>query len=421
MRRIRAGAALAVLLAVATISGCTSGPAPSATRPADRTTTSGASTELSTSGRSAAPEPERYDGPLDGFYEVPDPLPPGQPGDLLRVQRIGAADGLATDRVMYLSEDSTGAPRATTGVITHPTGEAPADGWPVVSTAHGTTGIATPCAPSRSATAAPGWGIDGVWAMTDYVGLGPIGERHAYLSKADEGNAVIDIVRAARNLPDAHAGTRWVAVGHSQGGHGALAAHELAAARAPELQLEATVALAPAALLDRVYGGIDPIVTTILTMMGVYGSQAESAAMTPGDYFTPAALEAAAVFDTGCLDEITDALIPVAIDGAFAHDPRETEPARSVIRDNDVGSVAVEGVPLFLASGTDDDRVVIDRFRDTVHQICETGQVARVVVVPGATHDSVIGAVSDQVTSFLDDALAGRPPTDDCPDVLAAP
>ena len=414
MRRAWGTGALALgVLAMAAISGCSSD-ASSPSSSADRSTTS------TTSAASAAIEPEAYDGPVDGFYEVPDPLPDGDPGDLLRVQRIGEDDGRITDRVMYLSEDSTGAPRATTGVITYPTADAPDDGWPVVSTAHGTTGIATQCAPSRTATAAPDWGVDGVWAMTDYIGLGPIGERHAYLSKADEGNAVIDIVRAARNLPDAHAGNRWLSVGHSQGGHGALAAHELAADRAPELQLEATVALAPAALLDRVYGGIDPIVTTILTMMGVYGSQAESAAMTPGDYFTPEALEASEVFDTGCLGEITDALIPVALDGAFAHDPRETEPARSVILDNDVGATAVDGVPLFLASGTKDDRVVIDRFRDTARQICETGQVARVVVVPDATHDSVIGAVSDQVTAFLDDALAGRPPTDDCPEVLAA-
>jgi len=359
-------------------------------------------------------------GTDDGFYEVPDPLPPGEPGDLLRVQRVGEADGHITERVMYRTVDATGADRAATGLITYPEASPPADGWPVVSTAHGTTGIAAPCAPSRTVAAAPGWGVDGVWAMTDYIGLGPVGERHAYLSKVDEGNAVIDIVRASRQLPAAHAGDRWVAVGHSQGGHGALAAHELAAEHAPELRLVATVALAPAALLDRVYGGIDPIVTTILTMMGAYGAQDEVPAMDPGRYLTDDALQAAAVFDTGCLGEITEALIPVAAAGAFTADPRDTEPARSLILDNDVGSVAVDGVPLLLASGTNDDRVVIDRFRDTVDRVCRSGQVAEVEVVPGATHDSILGAMADRVAAFLEGALAGEPPRDDCPDLLAA-
>ena len=362
-----------------------------------------------------APASLAFTGSVDAFYEVPDPLPPGKPGDLIRVQDVGEADGRTTRRVMYRTVDATGAPRAATGLITAPTATPPPDGWPVVSTAHGTTGIAPRCAPSRSSDAAPGWGVDGVWAMTDYIGLGPVGERHAYLSKADEGNAVIDIVRAARQLPDAHAGRRWVAVGHSQGGHGALAAHELAADHAPELELVATVALAPAALLDRVYGGIDPIVTTILTMMASYGAQDEEPKLDPRTSFTDEALAASDVFDTGCLDEITDALIPVAIGGAFEADPRQTEPARSVILANDVGSAAVDGVPLFLASGTDDDRVVIDRFRDTVARICATGQVAEVEIVPGATHDSIIGAVAADLTAFLRRALDGGPPTDDCP------
>lgn len=399
-------AATLVVALVAT--GCSSS-APSA-----RSVASSARSSASTTTTASV----AYEGSTDAFYEVPDPLPPGKPGDLIRVQRIGEADGRVTDRVMYRTVDATGAGRAATGLITHPTAAPPRGGWPVVSTAHGTTGIASPCAPSRSVTAAPGWGVEGVWAMTDYIGLGPVGERHAYLSKADEGNAVIDIVRAARLLPDAHASARWVAVGHSQGGHGALAAHELAASHAPELHLVATVALSPAALLDRVYGGIDPIVTTILTMMGAYGAQDEEPSMSPKRYFTQEAMEAAKVFDTGCLDKITDELIPVAADGAFTDDPRTTEPARSIIRANDVGSVAVDGVPLFLASGTADDRVVIDRFRDTIQRICRTGQVTRVEIVPGATHDSILRAVADHVTTFLDGALAGAEPQDDCPAIL---
>src|SRR5690606_24736699 len=135
---------------------------------------------------------------------------------------VGEADGRVTVRVMYHSQDAQDRDRAVTGVITYPTGDGPDGGWPVLSTAHGTTGVAEQCALSRTADEAPGWGVEGGWAMTDYVGQGPVGEVHPYLSKPSEGNAVIDIVRAAGHLPDAHAGSRWISIGHSQGGHGAL-------------------------------------------------------------------------------------------------------------------------------------------------------------------------------------------------------
>ena len=76
--------------------------------------------------------------------------------------------------------------------------------------------------------------------------MGPAGELHPYLSKQSEGNAVIDAVTAARGIPAANAGSRWISIGHSQGGHGAIFAGERAAEYAPELDLLGTVSLAPA-------------------------------------------------------------------------------------------------------------------------------------------------------------------------------
>lgn len=361
------------------------------------------------------PQYELFTGSDEDFYRVPDPLPPGEPGELIRVQELGRTVDRVDLRIMYHSRDAQGRDRAVTGVLSHPRRPPPDGGWPVVSTAHGTTGIASRCAPSRTERSAPGWGVDGVWVMTDYIGLGPIGEVHPYLSKEGEGHAVIDAVRAARRIPDAGAGPRWLAVGHSQGGHGALAAAELSQDHAPELELLGTVALAPGALFDRVYGGIDPIVANILTMMGLYGSVSEHPEVDVTDYVTPEAHEASSVFDTGCLAEITEALIPVGVAGPFTADPRGTEPARSIILGNDVGGTAVEGVPLFLAAATLDDRVVVERARELFDRLCSSGQVTELVVVDGADHGSILPATSDRVRSFLEERLAGDPPVDSCP------
>ena len=358
---------------------------------------------------------EVFSGPIDAFYEVPDPLPRGDRGDLIRVQPLSRTPDEVSLRVMYHSRDAQGRDRAVTGVFTYPTGKAPRKGWPVISTAHGTTGMASPCAPSRTVTSAPAWGVEGVRVMTDYIGLGPVGELHPYLSKPSEGHAVIDAVRAVRQIREAHAGRRWVSIGHSQGGHGALAAAELAKRYAPGLKLVGTVALSPAAMFDRVYGGVDPIVTAVLTTMGLYGGATEHPEIDVADYLTPAVLQAGSAIRTGCLTEISAALAPVAAAGAFTADPRHTEPARSVILANDVGSVAVKRAPLFLASGTRDDLVVIDRVRDLFARLCDAGQVTELVVGEGADHGSIIPLTAARVADFIEERFERRRPVDSCP------
>ncbi|MGN6694837.1 MAG: lipase family protein, partial [Aquihabitans sp.] len=255
-RRARAVAGtLATALLLAACSGSSDGASTTTAAPAKATTTAEADTDAG---------PEQYEGSDEDFYVVPDPLPKGEPGDLIRVQDLGRADGQHTVRVMYHSRDAEDRDRAVTGIITYPTGEAPEGGWPVTSQANGTVGVDGHCALSRQGNPAGDWGVEGVHAVTDYIGMGPVGEIHPYLSGPSEGNSVIDAVRAARNLPDAHAGTQWFSVGHSQGGHGALFAGERADDYAPELDLLGTVSLAPATELTKTYGPVDEVVTRIV-------------------------------------------------------------------------------------------------------------------------------------------------------------
>ena len=47
-----------------------------------------------------------------------------------------------------------------------------------------------------------------------------------YIAGINAAHDTIDIVRAARNLPDAHASDDYVVWGHSQGGHTAMFALE---------------------------------------------------------------------------------------------------------------------------------------------------------------------------------------------------
>ncbi|MFD1050932.1 alpha/beta hydrolase, partial [Kibdelosporangium lantanae] len=124
--------------------------------------------------------------------------------------------------MMYTSYRVNGISNAVTGVVFTPSGKVPRDGWPLISWAHGTVGIADQCAPSTAGRSqrdinylkewlAAGYAI----AATDYEGLGWTFE-HPYENGLSEARSVIDIARAAPQV-DPTIGRRWMAVGQSQG------------------------------------------------------------------------------------------------------------------------------------------------------------------------------------------------------------
>ena len=83
-----------------------------------------------------------------------------------------------------------------------------------------------------------------VVAFTDYPGLGTPGP-HPYLVGESEGRAVLDSIRAARALLGDRASATAAIYGHSQGGHAAVWADQLAGSYAPELDIAGVAAMAP--------------------------------------------------------------------------------------------------------------------------------------------------------------------------------
>lgn len=404
---------ISVVLALALAACSSSDPGSVSTTIAGTATTDQAKTS-----EPASAGVERFAGSVEDFYRVPDPLPKGQPGELIRTMPLDddadpAEPGTTSVRVMYHSRDANDRDRAVTGVITYPTGAPPEGGWPVVTSAHGTTGIAPQCAPSRWIGRAPAYGVRGVRVATDYIGLGPVGELHPYLSGLDEGHSVLDIVRAARNLAAAHAGTRYLIWGHSQGGHAALWAHELSESYAPELDLAGTAALAPAAELTKTYGAIDEIVANVVSLMALYGAGSEAPQIHPEDYVGPTVQRQAKVVTTDCLDEVTKVFGTIPRSSFYDAQPQETEPMRSLILANDPGQVAVDA-PLLLVQGDQDIRVHPLRTADLFTRECGNRQRTEYHLFEGDDHDSVIGASSSTVEAFLQARLADGPAIDSC-------
>lgn len=143
-----------------------------------------------------------------------------------------------------------------TSLVFTPNTPPPAGGWPIVVWAHGTTGVADACAPSKAALAdstkdliskllAAGY----VVVAPDYEGLGTPGI-HPFLNVKSEAFSITDAVVAARNYLTQRnllTSKKWMTVGHSQGGNAALGAAQYAS-RA-QLDYKGTVAVAPASNL----------------------------------------------------------------------------------------------------------------------------------------------------------------------------
>lgn len=143
-----------------------------------------------------------------------------------------------------------------TSLVFTPNTPPPVGGWPIVVWAHGTTGVADTCAPSKAALAdstkdliskllAAGY----VVVAPDYEGLGTAGI-HPFLNVKSEAFSITDAVVATRNYllqRNLLTSKKWLTIGHSQGGHAALGAAQYAS-RA-QLDYKGTVAVAPASNL----------------------------------------------------------------------------------------------------------------------------------------------------------------------------
>ncbi len=401
-----------VVAAALTLVGCSSsGSSPAAkgsTTTAGPATTTASSAPVTTSGE----VPEAFTGDVTAFSTPPSPLPKGQPGAIIRIQPVSTTDDAVTVRVMYHSIDGAGRDQPVIGIITYPTATPPAGGWPVTASAPGTVGLNDSCAVSRRNQPAPGFGVQGVHVETDYIGMVQ-GDRLRYLSGASEAHSVIDAVRAARNLPDTHAGIRWVAVGASQGGHAALFTHQLGTSYAPELELLGTVAVAPAAELTKTFGPDDQVIPRMVGIMGLFGIAGDHPEVDPADYIGPVVAEREGVIDTGCLNDIIKQFAPIQPDTFYSHDPQKTEPAKSIIAENDPGQVAVEE-PLLLAYGTKDIFVIPARALSLFDRLCKVGQETELFKIEGAEHSTTFALGGTVINQWVADRFAGKKPVDSC-------
>jgi hypothetical protein len=176
----------------------------------------------------------RQNFPLDKFYDVPNPLPPGKPGDLIRSQEFDEyvlpPEVLAV-RILYHSRSANADDVAVSGVVLYPDKKAPRGGWPLIAWAHPLSGVARACAPSLTRNLQHGpylsmyVNLGYAVVATDYAGLGTA-FRNAFSDMQSNAKDVIYSIPAARAAVR-QLDSRWIAVGMGDGGPAVAGVAEL--------------------------------------------------------------------------------------------------------------------------------------------------------------------------------------------------
>lgn len=373
------------------------------------TTSEHAAAEVATAAAPPAPLPAGQD-----LYRPPASLVDGPAGSLVWYQGVfPPVEGARAWRVLYRSRDDDGAPVLVSGLVVRPSGAAPTGGFPIVSWATGTPGLADRCAPSKGLPTVPrlrrllreGF----VVVATDGEGLGTRGPAH-YLIGESEAHGLLDIARAARSVPGTAVSRRVALWGYSSGGHGVLAAAERVAEYAPDLRLLGASAVSPVVDVARFVGPVDDHPGfTFLTV----GAWARARGVPLSAVLTERAMARVPRLRSECAFTLAFDWPLWRRQDLLRFDLRTTEPWRTWMAEELVGVEPLSG-PLLVLHGDRDDIVVPGPTRAMVERQCRLGTSVDYRRLTRGDH-FVAYTTAPEVVDWLVDRAAGRPMDDTCP------
>ena len=360
------------------------------------------------------------------FYKPPKSIP-GRHGTLIWARKgsglIKLANSKYTDLVLYSSRTPQGQKTAVSGTVSVPKGKPPKGGWPVITWAHGTTGVADICAPSRNSSTNPAtayisyiypdlnaWLAAGYAVVqTDYQGLGTPG-KHPYRIGEAEGRSVLDIVSAARQL-DPKIGQRFLISGPLAG----RSVRAVRGERGPELDPQAEAARdcllrtglahpgsgGPVAAADR------PSSLTALATLFLDGASTQSSAIDMNKLLSDEVLPFYPLLQSQCLSQLgatneLGGIAPSHLERSGA-DVSALNPVLAAM------NPAVKTTPpVVVAQGTADTTVFPFLTDQLVGELQGLGDQVTYNKYPGVDHGGVVNAGEADALSFFEQALPPR-------------
>jgi hypothetical protein len=362
--------------------------------------------------------------PGDAFYNPPDPLPAGSPGDIIWYRPAASpAAGAVAWQVLYLSTKADGSPTAVSGTVLVPTSAYPGT-RPVVGYAPGTQGWGPQCAPSKEMASgsfdeqfavnnllAKGWAV----TVTDYPGLGTPGPE-VYNVGIPEGYSVLDLLRAATRLPVAglSASAPMGIEGYSQGGGAAGWAAQLHRRYAPELRLKGVAMGGTPANLQAVAANINGTIWFAFLAGTAIGFNAAYPSVNLNGYLNAAGRAAFGQLETMCQAQglLTFAGKRIEDYTVGGVNPINDPPWKAVLDENDLGAIKPD-VPVLQTHGLLDEIIPYGVEQSLHRQWCAMGVASQ---LDGYLGDHVLTALLDQgdTVNWLSGRLAGAPPPGNC-------
>jgi alpha-beta hydrolase superfamily lysophospholipase len=355
--------------------------------------------------------------PLTKFYDTPDPLPVGKPGELIRSEPFGEYDlpyDISAVRILYHSRSPSGEDVAVSGVVLVPDGTPPAGHWPVIAWAHDFIGSARQCAPSllRNLNEGPLLsmyvGLGYAVVASDYAGLGTSFPNAALDMQSNALDVIYSIPAARAALPQL--GTRWVAAGYSQGGLAAVAVAE-AGSEVGDPNYLGTIAISGVAEAQEIFERLAQGPAHRMLVFLAQGIKTVFPEFRVEEMLTEKAIPLYQHISHACEASLG---LELAANEMLKPGWENNRYVKEFFARNTPGRKPVHG-PLLLISGEADPEVPSALTATVVARLCKQKDRVLFVKYPGLNASAVIGeSVSEQI-SWIRARFAGLPAPSNCP------
>jgi hypothetical protein len=352
--------------------------------------------------------------PLTKFYDVPDPLPRGKPGDLIRSAEFDGYNlppEVNALRFIYHSQTAAGADVAVSGVILFPDAKPPAGGWPIIAWAHSWMGVARSCAPSlaRNLQHGPflamyvhlGYAV----VATDYAGLGTA-SRSAFADTSSNASDVIYSVAAARHAL-AQLGSRWIAMGTGEGGIAVVSLDEIESGLHDPNYL-GSVAISHLGDMQSLYAS-ESALTYKMPLFLAYGIKTAFPQFNVSDILTPEAMSFYDRIGQGC-DERGE---QSETSGNTVLKPgwKTNSFVRKYFERNRLG-LQPASAPMLVIASEDDPK--IDETAKIITRLCKARDKVKFEKIPESDLGRVIGDSARDQMAWVQSRFANAAPRDNC-------
>jgi hypothetical protein len=298
----------------------------------------------------------------------------------------------------------------------------------VVGYAIGTQGLADRCAPSKQLAAgteyespflelmlAKGWAL----AVTDYPGLGTPGD-HPYVQRIDLGHAVLDSVRAARNLTvgGVSRSAPVLISGYSEGGTAAAGALELQPTYAPDVKPVAGFVGDEAADFAGLAKHLEGNLQAFLLGYTTIGLRETRPDLDIDALLSPFGRKVFAQLDRTCVEDaiVEDQVFPdrlMTADGSTILQLTRTPKVAAALRAMNLGSIAPT-VPVLVGHSVGDEILPYSQGIGLAREWCAKGADVKFVRTLVPEHIGGAAGLYPVAIQYLSRALKGELPASNC-------